>query len=124
MMRTKEEILNRKPMTAEEWAKIGVTPVVRSIRQRPSSYIGTGPEAVRREPASTPLVGDALKETLESYGVTVEWWQGIKKEYGLPPTCDCPERQAWLNRASEKHPILATAGVAFLRAIRRRGTSK
>jgi hypothetical protein len=74
----------------------------------------------KKQAAGDVRLGDELKETLESYGVTIEWCEGLLEAIGLPPSCDCPERQEWLNEASKRHPVKAKLGVGFLRLIRRR----
>lgn len=57
-------------------------------RPRPAEAKGENP---------LPL-GDWLDGMLSSVGVTKERYKEAKKLFGLPPTCNCPERQAWLNR--------------------------
>lgn len=64
--------------------------------------------------------GDALEELLASYGITKEWYQGFKKEHGLPPVCNCEARQEWLNKVSAAHPQIANIGVKILNALKRK----
>jgi len=71
-----------------------------------------GPETIK--------AGDALEELLSSYGLTKEWYQGFKKEHGLPPTCNCTEKQIWLNKVSAAHPQIASIGVKLLAALKRK----
>lgn len=71
-----------------------------------------GPETVK--------AGDALEELLTSYGITKEWYQGFKKEHGLPPICNCEARQEWLNKVSAAHPQIANIGVKILNALKRK----
>ncbi len=67
-----------------------------------------------------PLLGDATKEFLESYGITEEWWKGFKEKHGYPPLCDCPERIEWLNKTAAAHPQIANIGVKLLAALKRK----
>jgi len=70
--------------------------------------------------ASVAPAGDALEELLASYGITKEWYQGFKKEHGLPPVCNCEARQEWLNKVSAAHPQIANIGVKILNALKRK----
>jgi predicted RNA-binding Zn-ribbon protein involved in translation (DUF1610 family) len=73
---------------------------------------------VMPQPQPTYMVGDELKETLESYGVTIDRWIGIKKKFGLPATCNCEARAEWLNKVSAEHPDFAKIGVELIQALR------
>jgi hypothetical protein len=66
------------------------------------------------------LAGDALKEFLASYGITEEWFCSFKETFGYPPTCLCPERQAWINATASAHPRVNNVGVKLLLVLRRR----
>lgn len=73
-----------------------------------------------RECGRQPKTGDALEELLTSYGITQEWYKGFKKQYGLPPTCDCDARKEWLNKTADAHPTIANIGVKLLDALKRK----
>lgn len=45
-------------------------------------------------------LGDDLEHALSAIGITQERWRAAKAQLGLPPTCNCDKRKAWLNRAS------------------------
>lgn len=54
------------------------------------------------EAASKPkrqLLGDRIESSLISIGITKERWIEFKREHGLPPTCNCQQRQEMLNDA-------------------------
>lgn len=55
-------------------------------------------------PQAPPQLGDELKAMLDSHGITPEWYRELKQKIGLPPSCSCPERQAWINQATEALP--------------------
>jgi hypothetical protein len=65
-------------------------------------------------------IGDAVEEFLTSYGVTKEWWKEYKAKHGLPPTCGCDRRREYLNELSKAHPSLASIGVKFIAALKRK----
>ena len=48
------------------------------------------------------LLGDWVETQLTRIGLTKEKWVEIKAEHGLPPTCECTERQEWLNQVGTK----------------------
>jgi hypothetical protein len=52
----------------------------------------------RATPKRKRGLGDRTEQLLASLGVTKERYVEAKKRFGLPPTCDCPERREWLNR--------------------------
>lgn len=47
-------------------------------------------------------LGDKIEEGLTSLGITKERWIATKEQLGLPATCQCAERQAWLNKIDEQ----------------------
>lgn len=47
-------------------------------------------------------LGDRVKSALQEHGITEASWEAFKREYGLPPGCNCERRRAWLNRLDEK----------------------
>lgn len=47
-------------------------------------------------------LGDKIEEGLTSLGITKERWIATKERIGLPATCQCAERQAWLNKIDEQ----------------------
>ena len=48
------------------------------------------------------LLGDWVESRLTAVGMTKEKWVEIKSSVGLPPTCECEERQEWLNQVGTK----------------------
>lgn len=44
------------------------------------------------------LVGTRLANMLKAAGITRERYGAVKQWLGLPPTCDCAEREEWMNR--------------------------
>ncbi len=55
----------------------------------------------RRECTAPPRLGDWAAKLLETVGITQDRYKAVKALFGLPPTCDCPARQEWLNRVSD-----------------------
>lgn len=50
-------------------------------------------------PQEEPIgLGDNMKRWLRSWGITKERYVEVKEMFGLPPTCNCDERQQWLNK--------------------------
>ncbi len=45
--------------------------------------------------------GDKIEKQLQSLGITPEKYVAIKEKFGLPPTCYCKGRKAWLNKVGE-----------------------
>jgi len=50
-----------------------------------------------RKPPQT-LLGDQIEKTLASWGITPEKYVEIKRRFGLPASCNCAARKAYLNR--------------------------
>ena len=50
-------------------------------------------------------LGDKIEAVLTQHGITKDAWREWKKEHGLPPTCNCDGRQAWLNKFDETFKI-------------------
>lgn len=48
-----------------------------------------------------PGLGDAIAKALAKMGITESRVREVKRLFGLPPTCGCQRRKAWLNRVSE-----------------------
>lgn len=42
-------------------------------------------------------LGDRIETVLSSIGITPESYVNFKTKFGLPPTCGCADRKAWLN---------------------------
>lgn len=64
---------------------------------------GTGPGQQKTDAESQPagpMLGDAVARLLGRIGVTEDRYKEAKERFGLPPTCNCADRQAWLNRVS------------------------
>lgn len=56
----------------------------------------------KSDPApAIPRLGDRIEAALESVGVTPERWRAAKAAIGLPATCRCAARKAWLDRLDE-----------------------
>jgi hypothetical protein len=45
--------------------------------------------------------GDKTEKWLTSIGITSERYIEVKKKFGLPPTCWCPQRKEWLNKVEK-----------------------
>jgi len=79
----------RPPKVTQLWLEYG------EITERPIEY----------QPA-TPSEGDGfgdwVQQRLEAVGVTKERWIAAKETVGLPPVCNCEERQEWLNEVGHK----------------------
>ena len=43
-------------------------------------------------------LGDKVEAELKKLGITPEWYKTVKAKFGLPPTCRCGSRKAWLNK--------------------------
>jgi hypothetical protein len=43
-------------------------------------------------------LGDKIESVLTGLGITQERWKAAKASIGLPPTCNCKSRIAWLNK--------------------------
>ena len=56
------------------------------------------PAKMTEVPAPPPRLGDWAERQLKSIGITQERYKQIKEKFGLPPTCNCGSRKAWLNR--------------------------
>jgi hypothetical protein len=48
-----------------------------------------------------PGAGDKLESALAALGITPERYVAVKELFGLPPTCGCAKRKAWLNSVSD-----------------------
>lgn len=67
--------------------------------------------------------GDYTKKLLESTtlfglfpdGITPDVVKAIKEKHGWPPTCQCPERQEWLNNVDKTARSWARKGIAWLK---------
>lgn len=46
-------------------------------------------------------LGDRVESMLKSIGVTEDRYKQAKELFGLPPTCNCSARKAWLNKVGE-----------------------
>jgi hypothetical protein len=57
------------------------------------------PIAERPQRANPLPLGDYTEQLLASVGITKDRYAAAKEALGLPPTCGCASRQAWLNRA-------------------------
>ena len=44
------------------------------------------------------LVGTKLAKAFKAAGLPKERYVALKELLGLPPTCRCPEREAWFNK--------------------------
>ena len=54
------------------------------------------------DPPHNPLpVGDKAAKMFAAVGITPDRYRAAKAAIGLPPTCNCAGRQAWLNRAGQ-----------------------
>lgn len=53
-----------------------------------------------REEADVKL-GDRVEQLLASIGIIEDRYKQVKALFGLPPTCGCSQRKAWLNRVSD-----------------------
>lgn len=42
--------------------------------------------------------GDKLEAELTAMGITEDSYKAVKKKFGMPPTCWCPQRKEWLNK--------------------------
>lgn len=69
---------------------------------------------------ASPKAGDAIEELLTSYGITKEWYQGFKKEHGLPPTCNCEARKKWISEFASKYPAIESMATKLMAALARR----
>ena len=72
---------------------------------RSQSRHGTVRRTKRRRRApqhSSPRLGDQIETALSAVGVTKTRWLAVKSIIGLPETCSCKERLAWLNRLDEQ----------------------
>jgi hypothetical protein len=56
----------------------------------------------RQATAEPTRLGDKIGSVLESVGVTPERWREAKAAIGLPATCNCDARKAWLNALDAK----------------------
>ena len=43
-------------------------------------------------------LGDHVANTLKCFHLTPEQYREAKRKFGLPPTCNCTQRQEWLNK--------------------------
>lgn len=43
-------------------------------------------------------LGDRVELALKAIGITEDRWKATKQLIGLPPTCGCKSRKAWLNK--------------------------
>lgn len=48
-----------------------------------------------------PGLGDYTEALLKTLGITQDRYKAAKELFGLPPTCNCDDRIAWLNRVSD-----------------------
>jgi hypothetical protein len=58
------------------------------------------PAKAKDRPNRLPL-GDYAEQMFKKAGITEEWYKAAKAALGMPPTCSCPQRKAWLNRAGQ-----------------------
>lgn len=56
-------------------------------------------QAAEQRARQEKLLGDYTKDLLEKAGITAEWYIGIKDALGFAPTCECHNRQEYLNKA-------------------------
>ena len=61
-------------------------------------WSGLPNDLVAKKKAERRGWGDRLHGWLESHGITEERYKQVKVLFGLPPTCNCPSRQEWLNK--------------------------
>ena len=48
-------------------------------------------------------------------GITEDAYKAIKEKLGLPPTCNCPERIKWLNKADKLGRKWKARGIEWLK---------
>lgn len=58
-------------------------------------------KAIATEAKPRPGLGDYVESLLKSVGVTEDRYKHAKELFGLPPTCHCADRKAWLNKVSD-----------------------
>lgn len=64
--------------------------------------------------------GDAIEAFLASHGITKEWYCDFKQKHGMLPTCNCEDRQEWLNKIAKAHPGIEGFCVKLLSAFTRK----
>jgi hypothetical protein len=62
----------------------------------------TNVSVIIEQEAERKKLGDHVESLLASIGVTKERYGAVKQNLGLEPACDCPDRQAWLNKWGDK----------------------
>ena len=65
-------------------------------------WLENGQFVEKADDGSSFLLGDWVETQLTRIGLTKEKWVEIKAEHGLPPTCECEERQQWLNEVGTR----------------------
>jgi len=59
------------------------------------------PITPRSSDAEVAGLGDHTSRLLTTLGITEERYKEVKAKFGLPPSCSCGRRKAWLNKVGQ-----------------------